>query len=603
MCGIVGIYSKIGIDRGQVEKATLLLRHRGPDNYGFFFDSMIALGHRRLSVIDLSEKGKQPITNEKQDMYIVYNGEIYNFKELRGELEFLGHRFNSNTDSEVVLHAYEEWKEKCLERFNGMFVFAIWDDRNKKLFIARDRVGIKPLYYYFDKDRFIFASEIKAILEFDIKKQINEKIIYDYFNYFIQIGNETLFENIKTLEPAHYMILNIKENSIIKNKWWDFEYSEEISDEKIAEQTFLRLFEESIKSRMISDVPLGVFLSGGLDSSAIVAIMKKFSPDIKTFCVGSDENIETNMARKVSNHFNTEHEEIIITAEDFEKRLPEMIWHYDLPVSFASSIPLYFVSQLTKGKATVVLTGEGADELFAGYYRYARMLRAKSMSTFFKPLSFTKNLINPSDSRYKKNIELLYNFNPDYATDLNILIGKDRDKYLLVEKNSFLRNQVINFLNKKETNFLNKILYLDFNTYLVELLRKQDKMSMAASIESRVPFLDHKIIEFAARLNNNLKIHGGVGGGKYLLKKSMRRYLPKNIIEQKKKGFPVPLQKWFRKELNSFVIGNLMADNEALSYFDKKYIKKLIEKQKTKDCSLQLWAILNFKLWYDKFFQ
>ncbi len=602
MCGIVGIYSKIGIDRSQVEKATLLIRHRGPDNYGFYFDSMIGLGHRRLSIIDLSEKGKQPITNEKQDMHLVYNGEIYNFKELRGELEFLGHRFKSNTDSEVVLHAYEEWKENCLKRFNGMFAFAIWDDRNKRLFLARDRAGIKPLYYFFDKDRFIFASEIKSILEFDIKKQINEKILYDYFNYFIQIGNETLFENIKTLEPAHYLIIDIKNNQVTKEKWWDFEYDENIISEKFMVNRFLELFEDSIKKRMISDVPLGVFLSGGLDSSAIVAMMKKFSPDIKTFCVGSDETSETSMARKVSKHFNTDHEEIMISPESFEKELPNMVWHYDLPISFASSIPLYFVSQLTKGKATVVLTGEGADELFAGYHRYARITKARKTSKFLRPFAFTKNLFDFSDPRYQKNVELLFKFNPDYATDLNILIGKERDEVLLVEKNSFLRDQVVSLLNEKKTNFLNKLLYLEFKTYLVELLRKQDKMSMAASIESRVPYLDHRIIEFAAKLPINLKLHGGIDQGKYLLKKAMIKFLPKEIIFQKKQGFPVPLERWFRKELNPFIRENLLGGNEALSYFDKNYIKKLIEKQKSKNCSLQLWALLNFKLWYDKFF-
>jgi asparagine synthase (glutamine-hydrolysing) len=602
MCGIVGIYSKIGIDKGQVERATKIMEHRGPDNRGFFFDSMVALGHQRLSIIDLSEKGKQPMSNENGDMWIVYNGEVYNFQKIRAVLESKGHRFKSNTDSEVVLHSYEEWGEACVGIFNGMFAFAIWDDKNKKFFIARDRVGIKPLYYYFDENRFIFASEIKALLEFNIKRKINEKMLYDYFNYFILVGNETLFENIKTLTPGYYISISIKDNKIVKKKWYDFDYSEDMNNEEFAKQQFLELFEDSIRRRMISDVPLGVFLSGGLDSSAIVAVMKKFSDseNIKTFCVGSGEDVELKNARKVAQYFNTDHQEIFIEASEFEKKLHDMVWHYDMPISFAASVPLYFVSKLTKGKATVVLTGEGADELFAGYHRYARIMRAKKTSKIFRGFSFLKPLVKASDPRYQKNIDLLFKFNPDYITGLNVIIDKERENMFL-EKTDFLRNQVMELMNEKQTSFLNKLLYLDFKSYLVELLMKQDKMSMAASIESRVPYLDYRIIEFASRLSPELKVYGGVGSGKYILKKAMQNFLPKEIIFQKKLGFPVPLERWFRNELDPFLKENLFSDSEALNYFDKRYIRSLIEKHKKKNCSLQLWALLNFKLWHDKF--
>ncbi len=605
MCGIIGIYNKRGIDRAQVEKATKIIEHRGPDNHGFFYDNYIGLGHRRLSIIDLSEKGKQPMTNEQEDMWVVYNGEVYNFQEIREDLEQKGHKFKSNTDSEVVLHAYEQYGEHCLHKFNGMFAFAIWDSKKKQIFLARDRAGVKPLYYYYDKDKFIFASEIKSIFEFGIEKKVNKKILYDYFNYFILIGEETLFENIYSLQPGHYMILKLKGNEIEKGKWFDIDYSSELINENAAKKQFLELLEDSIKKRMISDVPLGVFLSGGLDSSAIVALMKKNNENenIKTFSIGSGEDIELKNARKVAELFKTEHNEILINENEFIKALPDMIWHYDMPISFASSVPLYFISKMTKGKATVVLTGEGADELFAGYYRYSRIMRARKLNKLSRVFSFSSSLFKFQDPRYQKNIELLLKFNKnylDYATGINIFIGKERENALAVDKNSILKDKVQDIMNEKQTNFLNRLLYLDFRTYLVELLMKQDKMSMAASIESRVPFLDYRIIELSARMDSNLKLKGNCG--KYILKKAMQDLLPKEVIWQKKLGFPVPLDNWFRNELNSFVSDSLLKDSPALNYFNKDYIKKLIEKQKTKNCSLQLWALLNFKLWHDRFF-
>lgn len=606
MCGIVGVLSK-EINKGIVKKATKLLEHRGPDDFGFFFDKNIALGHRRLSIIDLSRKAGQPMTNESEDLQIIFNGEIYNFQELRQELE-KKHEFKSNSDTEVILHAYEEWGEDCTKKFNGMFAFAIWDTKKKELFLARDRVGEKPLYYYADKKKFIFASEIKALLEF-ISPMLNKKLLYDYFNYFILIGEETLFENIFSLPAAHHFNIKLdKEIKIKKERYWDIYYNLEKGPDSSFISELRKQIYESIEKRQISDVPIGAFISGGIDSSAIVAFMQKFDK-VKTFCVGSGDETELENARYIAEVFNTDHHEILINAEDFAKNLKKMIWHYDMPISFASSIPLYFVAKMTKGKATVVLTGEGADELFAGYNRYYLMTRARKINSYLKifPESIKNtslSLLNKifSDPRYRKNLEIMFKeFNYDYATGINIFIGKERDLILKnIEKNEFFKKKVLDILREKKTSFLNKILYLDLKTYLVELLMKQDKMSMAASIESRVPFLDPKIIKFSSSLPEYLKLRKKQG--KYILKRAMHGILPKKVIYQKKIGFPVPIDSWFRKELRGFVSDTLLKDNEIIKdLFNIGYIKKLIEKQKTSNCSAQLWALMNFKLWHDSF--
>lgn len=608
MCGIVGIYSqKKGIDKEQVRAATGILEHRGPDDFDYYFDDNVALGHRRLSIIDLSKNARQPMSNETGDIWIVYNGEIYNFMELRKELEKLGHEFKSKSDTEVIIHAYEQWQESCLQRFNGMFAFAIWDSKNKKLFLARDKSGVKPLYYCLNKGRFIFASEIKAILEFDVERKINDAVLYDYFNYLILIGDETLFQGIKTLPPAHYFVL--EGNKITARKYWDFNYETEQKTEAEWSKMLEKEISESIKKRLISDVPVGAFISGGVDSSAIIAYMKKFTDDVKTFCVGSGDELELGNARVIAEKFKTEHHEVMINAYDFADNLKKMIWHYDMPVSFASSIPLYFVSRLSKGKATVVLTGEGADELFAGYNRYNLMLQSFNLNKITKILpksirgsSFGLIRNFYSDSRYVKNIDMMLNgFNFDYATGINAIIGKERDSLLKnIPKEKLWQEKVIKIYNEKATDVLNKILYLDFRTYLVELLMKQDKMSMAASIESRVPFLDYHIIEMAAKIPANLKLNGKIG--KYIFKKSLENVLPQETIYQKKVGFTVPINRWFKDELNGFLQDSILNDSELLSrFFDMPKVKNMIEAQKKKDYSLQLWAILNFKLWLEEF--
>lgn len=608
MCGITGIYSRKGIDKEQVKKATDIMQHRGPDDSGFYFGNSIALGHRRLAIIDLSSKARQPMSNESGSMWIVYNGEIYNFQEIRKELEDKGHEFKSRCDSEVVLHAYEEWHEACLEKFNGMFAFAVWDEKKNELFLARDRAGIKPIYYWLDKERFVFASEIKAILEYGVPRELNKEILYDYFNYFILAGDNTLFKGIKTLPPAHYFIL--KEGKIRAKKYWDFDYKPENKLEDLWTKELREKISESVKKRLVSDVPVGAFISGGVDSSAIVSFMQQFSDKVKTFCVGSGDETELNAARFMAEKLNTDHHEVLVSAEDFAKNMENMIWHADMPMAWPSFVPLYFVSRLTKGKATVVLTGEGADELFAGYHRYYLMQKASLINKnirFLGPINKAALAISKTvyqDVRYRKNLELLFDrFNFDYATGINIIIGDERDRLLNpqdIPRKNLLKEKVIEIFNRKQANFLNRLLYLDFKTYLVELLMKQDKMSMAASIESRVPFLDHNIVEFAASIPSSLKLNGRTG--KYIFKKALHNKLPQSVIYQKKKGFPVPIERWFRHELNGFVKDNLQADNSVIKkFFNKNYLNGIIEKHKSRNYSLQLWALLNFKIWHEKF--
>ena len=583
MCGILAMYSK-RINKDLFKKSLDLMTHRGPDDSGLYFKDDIALGHRRLSIIDLSENAHQPMSNENKNLWITYNGEIYNFKELRKELEDK-HTFKSNSDTEVIIHAYEEWGNECVEKFNGMFAFVIYNSTNNKLFIARDRTGIKPLYYYSDEEKIIFSSEIKSMFPLGVAKEINKDILYDYINYQILIGEETLIKNVFSFPPGHYT--TIDKNGMIKVKYWDTNFTDDNIEDNLKD-----ILEQSVKRQLISDVPVGAFLSGGIDSSTIVALAKKHKPDIKTFTVGFDDfPDEIEAAKFTAKELGVENYSISLSAEQFIEELPKIIYQYDMPLSFASSVPLYFVSKLARdNNVKVVLTGEGADELFAGYRRYNLIQKVIRLSKFIPGVM----IINFSDPRYYKMAEMLMcGFTYDYLTGINSIIGEDRQKIIKFNKSNILRDKVKEIFDSKQTDFTNKLLYLDFKTYLVELLMKQDKMSMAASIESRVPFLDNEVIDFANSIPSNLKLHNGKG--KYILKESVKDILPKSIINRKKVGFSVPLNKWFKGKLNGYIKEQLLG-GDLDEYFNRDYIEKLIKK---KNNSLQLWALLNFKIWKD----
>jgi asparagine synthase (glutamine-hydrolysing) len=417
----------------------------------------------------------------------------------------------------------------------------------------------------------------------------------------IFIGNETFFKNILSFPAGYYGIITKK--GIKLTKYWDSKYSYE---EKNPDE-LKKILDQSVKRQMISDVPIGAFLSGGIDSSAIAALANNRSRDLKTFTAGFENYPEEIKAAEfVSNELGTKQYNILVKQEDFIKELPKLIWHYDGPISFASSVPLYFVSKLTKKKAKVVLTGEGSDELFAGYKRYYLIKRAIELNRLIGKVPFSRFISkfsenNLADPRYIKIIDLAVNgINYDFLTGINALIGKERDLLLKSNGNELFKSEVEKIFNEKKTNLINQLLYLDFKTYLVELLMKQDKMSMAASIESRVPFLDNKVIDFANKLPERSKLNGRIG--KYILRESVKSILPESVIKRKKIGFSVPLNNWFKKDLNGYLKDEL--NNKLINrFFDTKYINKLIDKQKKSNCSLQLWALLNFNIWYKQNFE
>jgi asparagine synthase (glutamine-hydrolysing) len=684
LCGIVGCISEF-IDKEKLQSATSMLAHRGPDDSGVYTGKYIGLGHRRLSIIDLSEKANQPMTNEDNNIILVYNGELYNVDEIKKGLK-QKHIFKSSSDSEVIIHAYEEEGPDFVKKLNGMFVFIIYDKKIDRLFIARDRAGIKPLYYYHDSKSFIFASEIKALFELGAKKELNKNILPDFFNYQISIGDETLFKDIFIFPQGHCGYVHSQDDYEF-NEYWKPSYTEEERTNSV--EQLKEILTGTVQRQMVSDVPVGTFLSGGLDSSLITAIAAKLysqresemSPRIdagmalstgkqvskqhlsadtynqhsrvkeepktfelspkksdmvasesssadtykpkvdnyklKTFTAGFEGyEDEINNAKAASLSLGTEHHSVLITPKMFVDALPELIYQYDQPLSFASSVALYFVSKLASDNGVkVILSGEGADELFAGYSRYKRLCSILSVTNGTEfPLGniwlkiaeeFTR------DPRYLKTIELMLKGNNyDYLTGTNSIIGKERDKYLLKSDNKN-KNHPLRAIVKKlyEENkvenelggdILNKLLYLDWHTYLQELLTKQDRMSMSASIESRVPFLDNEVIDFANSLNPGLKLFGKTG--KYILRLVAKDILPKEIIKRKKIGFTVPLDDWFRGPLYEYLKEQLN-DPIVYEYFSKEYVTTLLEQQKKHNCSLQLWAMLNFKIWHHIYFK
>jgi asparagine synthase (glutamine-hydrolysing) len=610
MCGICG---NINFDNKPVDQDILVrmmdsMHHRGPDEEGLYLDGFIGLGHRRLSIIDL-RGGRQPIANEDGSVIIVYNGEIYNFQELREGLIAKGHVFKTNTDTEVIVHLYEEKGVECLEEIRGMFAFAIWDKKKQILFLARDRLGIKPFYYYENKNSFLFASEIKALFECqNVIPELNEKALVRYLRYRFVYGSETLFKGVYELPPGQYMVVG--KNLKIKRTYWNLSFSQNCnaSQNELKEHLLAKL-EESVRLRMISDVPIGVFLSGGVDSSAITALMSRNAQRIKTFSIGfkPEELNELKFSRAVAEHFQTEHHEYLLESGDFFQLLRKLIWHHDEPLIFPASIPLYILSKHSKNDATVMLAGEGADELFAGYVSNVKAYWLHRFSGLL-PLTIKNKLLRlPLNSKYKsimkkstlpeyqlipsffqlfspKDILRIYGrSNPDYINDDTLLdeIGFDRIK----------------------GSFLDKLLYFQIKTYLVALLIKQDKMSMAASIETRVPFLDHHLVELAFRIPDGYKIR--LNQGKYILKNSCEGLLPKNIIYRKKMGFPVPIDKWFREKNNPFLDVLLDTSTKKRSFLNYGFIKKEVENfyHGTENSTHRLWALLNIELWRREFLE
>lgn len=635
MCGITGFNWE---DKTLLKKMCNSIAHRGPDQKGLLIDKNASIGHRRLSIIDLSEKGKQPMSNEDETIWITFNGEIYNYLDLKPELEARGHKFKSETDTETIIHLYEEHGEQCVQQLWGDFAFAIYDSQKKKILLARDRIGVKPLFYHFEQPtgKFSFASEIKAIItDKQVKREINPNALRQYLTYRYVFGRETIFTNINRLLPGECATFDIKTKKLTIKKYWDAN-SENANIVNKTEQYYLKKFlelcENSVERRLMSDVPLGVYLSGGIDSSSIVAMMnmikqkKENIGEINTFSIGfgRKESDETEYARQVSDYFNTNHKEFIVGSNAI-KTLPKIIWHCDEPLADPALIPTFFLSQEAKKHATVVLTGDGGDETFAGYEQAKFMLLANKINKipFAKNLAICGIKIMPDFVMNKifkyssamgregiKRAEELLRASNNKVKAYTAITGLFNDKEIKKLATNKINNAepAMNFLDKeffanKKNNLLNRILYTELKTLLPEnMLMKTDKMTMANAIEARVPLLDHRITELAFKMPTYLKLNGWKE--KYILKKSMQDKLPKTITQRKKQRFYVPIDKWIKEDLKP-VIEELLSNKtlETQGYFNKQHIQKILSKYNNAPLfyARQLWTLTTFQIWHSMY--
>ncbi len=570
MCGITGVMKFR--DGARVEPATVrqmcgVMVHRGPDDDGIYTDGAVGIGMRRLSIVDLAT-GHQPLSNEDGTVWIVFNGEIYNHATLREVLQSRGHQYRTHSDTETIIHLYEEYGPDCVQHLRGMFAFAIWDSRRQRLFIARDRLGIKPLYYRVTSDEIVWGSEIKVILaypgsgaEFD-RSALPEYLAFGYLS-----GEETFYRGIRKLMPGHTMEID-RSGQVNIQQYWDLAVSksERPQSQNDYIRTYRELLEQAVNSHLMSDVPLGVFLSGGLDSSAVAALMTKIRQEpVETFSVGYSEDAYSELpyARIVAKHLNSVHHEVLVSQQDFFDALPLLIWHEDEPIVWPSSVSLYFVAKLARERVKVVLTGEGSDETLAGYTRYAFTLKNAAWDRVYRSItpgalrSGIRGLIADSPllgatiRRKLAHTFLARNGNSwasFYFDNFFSAFSEGEQAGLLSEDvleecsaGSAYEN-VLDYWEHSSGEMLQRLLYTDIKTYLVELLMKQDNMSMAASIESRVPFLDHVLVEFATRIPQSLQLEGFAG--KHILKKGVEDLLPHSILYRPKLGFPTPWSGW-----------------------------------------------------------
>jgi asparagine synthase (glutamine-hydrolysing) len=629
MCGINGIaFSERSgrmVERGVLERMRDIISHRGPDDRGAFIDRNIGLGHRRLSIVDVAA-GQQPMTNEDGQLQIVYNGEVYNHGDHRADLEARGHRYRTHCDTETILHLYEEYGAGAVEYLRGMFAFAIWDGHKRELFLARDRLGVKPLYYVHDDDGSIyFASEIKALLAAGaVKPEVNVGALPDYLANHSTSADETLFRGIKRLLPGHTLLW--RDGQVTIREYWDMHFAptdeSRRSDADLVDE-WRELFRESVRLRLMADVPLGMFLSGGIDSSAIAAMMSGMVTEpIKTFSVGFAEREanELEYARMVAQKFGTDHHEIVISPQQFFAALPKLIWHEDEPLAHLASVPLYFVSRLAQEHVKVVLTGEGSDEQLAGYDRYRKTIANLALANRYQkittaglrngvrrgveglPAGLVRRKLTRTFLTLPGDLESIYFDN--FAVFPRAMQGRMLSAGLQEQIGTLDPYKGINaYMQKTDANnLLDRLLYADTKTYLHELLMKQDQMSMAASIESRVPFLDHKLVEFTARLPQRMKLRGWTT--KYILRRAMKGILPDPIIARRKMGFPVPVGAWFRGEFRSvideFVLGERAASR---GYFAAEVVRDLVARHQSgaENHAERLWALVNFEMWLRRF--
>ncbi len=629
MCGIAGIVATERLraeDIAPLPKMRDVIAHRGPDEAGQHVDACAGLVHRRLSIVDLAA-GQQPLANEDESIWIVFNGEIYNHASIRPQLEAAGHRYKTRCDTETIVHAYEQWGDACVERFRGMFAFAIWDAPKRRLLLARDRLGIKPLYWTRVGNRLLFGSEIKAILASGlVSAEANEPAIPELLSTRYLSGTETLFKGIHRLLPGHLLVF--EDGQVATRQWWDVPVGREndeaatISDDRAVAEFRARL-EDAVRTRLMADVPLGMFLSGGLDSSAIAALMAgMIDRPLQTFSVAFKQRAfsELDYARQVSSAIRADAHEIVIDDHDFFGALPKLVWHEDEPIAHTSSVPLYFVSRLAREHVKVVLTGEGSDELLAGYAKYGKALinwRAGGLwSVAPEPMRrFIADTIVPRLprrlGRYAERSFLAMPRTPEAMFFDNFAaMGMRRQASLLAPRMASLSTSESAYAASRAyfdapngtSTMLDRLLYTDLKTYLVELLMKQDQMSMAASIESRVPFLDHHLVEFAAALPPRMKLRGFTT--KWILREAVKTILPREILTRPKMGFPVPFDVWMRGAWADTARDVLLDPRtRQRGLIDPDAVSRTIDAHVagTMRAGDLIWSLMNLELWYRTF--
>ncbi len=616
MCGIAAWFDPEGgrPERAWLEAAAAQLAHRGPDDSGFHVEDGVGLAFRRLAIVDV-ETGAQPLANEDGSVRIVYNGEVYNHLEIRRELESRGHRYRTKSDTETIVHAYEEWGEECVTRLRGMFGFAIFDRNRRRLFVGRDRVGIKPIYVARAGRAFVCASEIKALFAFPgVERRVHLPGVVEHLTLRYAAAPGTLFAGIEKLRAGHTLTIDDRGERL--RRYWSvaWEPKVEIDDDAALGELEARLT-ESVRLRLMSEVPLGALLSGGVDSSVVVALMSRLNErPVQTFSVGFDEPGPYNelpFARTVAQHLGTEHREILVGPQDLLREIPRLVWHQDEPVSEPAAIPTFLVSQLARETVTVVLTGEGGDELFAGYPKYAVDPFARRLAALPAalrdpllehgigrlPFRFRKLQVAARSARFRDEAERLAAWFAGFA-------GAERLRLLSPALREHDGVAVAAFraalADSAARRPLDRMLDADLRLWLPDdLLMKMDKMSMAASIEGRVPLLDHPLIEWAARLPDRFKVQGLQG--KVLLKRLARRLIPAEVVDRPKIGFTVPLAPWFRGGLRELLVDTLLSPTAlGRGYYDGAVLRRTVEDHVAgrRDRSRELWTLLTLELWH-----
>ena len=637
MCGICGVWES-GAAAGGVEKDLIRrmrdqMQHRGPDDVGelIFDEGRGGLGFRRLSIIDLTAAGHQPMHGCNEQLWLVFNGEIYNHALLRKGLEARGHRYASRTDSETILHLYEDHGLDFVQDLEGDYGIALWDAAREQLVLVRDRIGVKPLYYYHQNGRFIFASEIKAILEHPaVTADVDEQSLYHYLTFLTTPAPQTLFKNIWKL-PAGHMLVAKRDGTISITQYWDAlpppAIAERNDDEHKSE--ILRLLRASITKRMMADVPFGVFLSGGVDSSANVALMsEQMSRPVETFTVGfSDAEYlnELESARRISRQFQTNHHEVIISEKEMQSFLPELVFHQDEPIADPVCVPLYYVSKLARDSGTIVVqVGEGADEIFSGYQNYVRHLRIyekfwqhaeRVPAGIRRALSDVMLPALEAIGKQRQALELLRRLGSDEplfwgATVIydetfkgRVLSAELRERFVGLSSLEVV-NSYLNYVEaeRPQSDFLARMTYLELKLRLPELLlMRVDKITMATSVEARVPFLDHHLVEYAMGLPSSLKVSGTIG--KHILKRALEEILPHDLLYERKRGFGAPVREWFRDGLGTWFDSHLLnSPMRKRNFLDYAFVERLLDEHRRgqKDWGFHLWALLNLSLWYER---